>query len=75
MEFIVTNWLWFLLAAGIFILLAFVNMFTLFARASQLKSPGVGILLHIVFGLGYGGCILMFIIGAIVHIVRYANKA
>lgn len=75
MDFIVNNWLWFLLAAVIFIALALANMLFMFTQAEKANLSLVNFFLHMVFGLGYGGCLLMFIIGAVVHIIRYANKS
>ena len=73
MDFIVNNWLVFGCISLAFIVLMFVN-FAFMARFNGRGLNGRGILIHLLCGLFAFILAIPFVIGAIVQIIRYANK-
>lgn len=71
MDFIVNNWLIFGGIAVFFIIALFANMVMM---ASKMRIQGIGIFLHIFLSLMAFLSGILFVIGAIVQIVRYATK-
>lgn len=71
MDFIVNNWLIFGGLAVFFIIALFANFAMM---ASKMRIRGIGIFLHFFLGLMVFLAGVPFVIGAIVQIIRYANK-